>query len=50
LVIVVSASIMIGVMRDGRASKSLLYIPLLLLLAYAVFYISQFAVGTLVGT
>lgn len=50
LVIAVSASIMIGVMRDGRVSKSLLYIPLLLLIAYAVFYVSQFAVGLMVRT
>ncbi|MEK6971007.1 MAG: type II secretion system F family protein [archaeon] len=48
LVIAVSASLLIGIMRDGKASKSLLYIPLLLLIAYTVFYVSQFAVGLMV--
>ena len=48
-VVAVSAAVMMGVMRDGKVSKSLLYIPLLLLLAYAVFFASQFLVGRIVG-
>ncbi|MFH0970908.1 MAG: type II secretion system F family protein [Candidatus Diapherotrites archaeon] len=48
-VIAVSAAAMIGIMRDGKLSKSLIYLPLLLMVAYAVFYLSQFAVGMLVG-
>ncbi len=48
-IIAVSAAVMMGVMRDGKVSKSLLYIPLLLLLAYAVFFASQLLVGNIVG-
>jgi pilus assembly protein TadC len=49
-ILAVSAGVMVGVMRDGNVAKSLIYIPLLLLVAYTVFYLSQFAVGILVGT
>lgn len=48
-IIAVAASVMIGAMRDGKLSKSLLYAPLLLMLAYAIFFISQALVGTIVG-
>ncbi len=48
-IIAVAASVMIGAMRDGKLSKSLLYIPLLLMLAYTVFFLSQMLVGTIVG-
>ncbi len=47
--IVVCVALMMGIMRDGKVAKSLLYIPLLLLVAYAVFFVSQFAIGTLIG-
>ncbi|MBM3282038.1 MAG: hypothetical protein FJY86_01700 [Candidatus Diapherotrites archaeon] len=48
-IVAVAASVMIGAMRDGKLSKSLLYAPLLLMLAYAVFFISQTLVGSIVG-
>ena len=48
-IVAVAASVMIGAMRDGKLSKSLLYAPLLLMLAYAIFFISQALVGTIVG-
>lgn len=49
-VLSVAAGIMIGVMREGNVAKSLIYIPLLLLVAYTVFFLSQLAVGSLLGT
>lgn len=49
-IISVAAAVMIGAMRDGKLSKSLLYIPLLLMLAYTVFFVSQVLVGTIVGS
>lgn len=48
-IIAIAASVMIGAMRDGKLSKSLLYAPLLLMVAYAVFFASQVLVGTIVG-
>lgn len=49
-ILAVATGVIMGAMRDGKLSKSLLYIPLLLLLAYAVFFISQVLVGSLVGS
>lgn len=48
-IISVAAAVMIGAMRDGKLSKSLLYTPLLLMLAYTVFFLSQILVGSIVG-
>lgn len=48
-IVSVAAAIIMGAMRDGKLSKSLLYIPLLLLVAYAVFYISQAVIGSFIG-
>lgn len=38
---VLAASIMIGLMREGKAGKSLIYLPILLLVAYLTFFIAK---------
>ncbi len=50
LVLAVATAVMMGVMREGKPSKSLLYMPFLVLLAYIVFYLSRFVTGLLVGS
>lgn len=44
---VVAAGIMIGLMREGRAGKSLIYLPILLLVAYLTFFIAKGAISFL---
>ncbi len=46
---VVSASVMIAIMRHGKIGKSMVYIPVLLLIAYAIYYASNLMSGLLLG-
>lgn len=50
LVLGISTAVMMGIMRDGKLSKSLLYMPFLVLLAYIVYFLSRFVTGLLVGS
>lgn len=47
---VIATSAMISLMRDGRAGKAVLYAPIVLLIAYAVYYFALFAVNALLGS
>jgi len=49
LVEVTAAGIMISLMRDGSLSKSIIYIPLLLLIAYVTYYVSAFLSAIAIG-
>ena len=42
LIEVAATGVMISLMRDGKASKSIIYTPVLLLVAYIAYYISAF--------
>jgi hypothetical protein len=46
----IATAVMMGIMRDGKLSKSLLYMPFLVLLAYIVYFLSRFVTGLLVGS
>jgi len=46
---IVAAGIMIALMREGSANKSIIYIPILLLVAYTIYYISLFWSGAFIG-
>lgn len=45
----IATSAMIALMREGKASKALLYAPILLLIAYAIYYLALFAVNGMLG-
>ena len=50
LIIEVCASgLMIAITREGKASKSLIYIPILLLMAFTCYYLASFASQFLIG-
>lgn len=49
LIEVTASGIMISLMRDGRASKSIIYIPILLLVAYLAYYASAFVASGIIG-
>ncbi len=49
LIEVTASGIMISLMRDGRVSKSIIYIPILLLVAYLAYYASVFVAGGIIG-
>tara|TARA_Y100000310_G_C20637292_1_gene791879 strand:+ start:759 stop:1694 length:936 start_codon:yes stop_codon:yes gene_type:complete len=46
---VTASGIMIALMRDGKISKSIIYIPVLLLVAYLVYYASAFISNLAIG-
>lgn len=46
---VIATSAMVALMREGKASKALLYAPILLLMAYTVYYLALFSVNALLG-
>ncbi len=46
---VVAAGAMIALTREGKISKSLIYIPVLLLIAFVCYYIAVFASGLMIG-
>ncbi|MDP2667003.1 MAG: type II secretion system F family protein [Candidatus Diapherotrites archaeon] len=48
-ILAIATAVIVGVMRDGRVSKSLLYAPLLLLVAYMVFFVSRVVIGAFLG-
>ncbi|MDP2974346.1 MAG: type II secretion system F family protein [Candidatus Diapherotrites archaeon] len=49
LIEVVAGAIMIALVREGKMNKSIIYLPILLLVAYACFYLSAFASSGLIG-
>lgn len=46
---VVASGAMIALTREGKISKSLIYIPVLLLIAFICYYIAAFASGLMIG-
>ncbi len=44
------SSMMIALMREGKISKSIIYFPILLFIAYIVYILAQFVSAWLVGT
>ncbi|MBI5872445.1 type II secretion system F family protein [archaeon] len=46
---VAASSVMMALMREGKASKSIIYFPGLLLIAFVIFFVARFAIGTLLG-
>jgi flagellar protein FlaJ len=50
LIIEVCASgVMISITREGKVNKSLIYIPILLLIAFTCYYLALFASGAMIG-
>ncbi len=49
LIEAIAIGAMLAIMRNGKITKSIIYIPMLLLIAYFVFYASAFLGSTLVG-
>ncbi len=49
LIEVIASGAMISLTREGKISKSLLYIPILLLVAFTCYSISEFASGLVIG-
>ncbi|MDD5163833.1 MAG: type II secretion system F family protein [Candidatus ainarchaeum sp.] len=48
LIEVAASSVMISLMREGKISKSIIYFPVLLLIAFVTYYASVFLAGTLI--
>lgn len=46
---IVATSIMMSLMREGNMNKSIIYFPILLLVAYVVYLVSQVLSGLMVG-
>ena len=49
LISVVATGIMMSLIREGKINKSIIYIPVLLLVAYAMYYISVMLLGIVLG-
>ncbi|HLD58838.1 MAG TPA: type II secretion system F family protein [archaeon] len=49
LIEVLATSTMVALMRDGKLSKSIIYFPILLLLAFILYYVAGFASGLMIG-
>ena len=47
---VVASAVMVSLMREGKASKSIIYFPALLLLAFVIFFAAKFMIGMLLGS
>ncbi|MDO8647573.1 MAG: type II secretion system F family protein [Candidatus Diapherotrites archaeon] len=47
---VLASSVMMALMRDGKASKSIIYFPALLLLAFVIFFAARFAIGLMLNS
>lgn len=45
---VVASGIMISITREGKINKSLIYIPILLLMAFVCYYLAYIATGTII--
>ena len=46
IVEVIGSGIMMSIIREGKVNKSIIYIPVLLLIAFIVYYASKFVIGT----
>lgn len=46
LVEVIGSGLMMSIIREGKVNKSIIYIPVLILLAFMVYYASKFVIGT----
>jgi len=42
---VIGSGLMMSIIREGKVNKSIIYIPVLLLLAFVVYYLSKFIIG-----
>ena len=42
---VIGSGLMMSIIREGKINKSIIYIPVLLLLAFVVYYLSKFIIG-----
>jgi len=49
LIEVVASGVMISLTREGKISKSLIYIPILLLMAFTCYYLAMFASHLMIG-
>ncbi len=49
LISVIATGIMMALIREGKINKSIIYIPVLLLIAYTMYYISTIMLGILLG-
>jgi len=48
---VIGSGLMMSIIREGKVNKSIIYIPVLLLLAFIVYYLAKFVIGSaLVGS
>jgi len=50
LIQVIATSLMISLMRDGNINKSILYLPILLLIAFALYYVGMLGSAFIVGS
>jgi len=51
IVEVIGTGLMMSIIREGKINKSIIYIPVLLLIAFIVYYLSKFIIGgTLMGS
>jgi archaeal flagellar protein FlaJ len=50
LIQVIATSLMISLMRDGNINKSILYLPILLLIAFALYYVGMIGSAFIVGS
>jgi len=49
MVEVLASGVMVSLTREGKAAKSLIYIPLLLLIGFVFYYLSVFVSGLMIG-
>lgn len=49
IILVIATGIMMGLIREGRINKSIIYIPILLLIAYTIYYISLSTLRVVLG-
>ncbi len=42
---VIGSGLMMSIIREGKINKSIIYIPVLLLLAFVIYYLSKFVIG-----
>jgi len=48
---IIGTGLMMSIIREGKVNKSIIYIPVLLLLAFIVYYLAKFVIGSaLVGS
>ena len=49
LIEVLAAAVIIALMREGKIAKSIIYFPILLLIAYIVYFAAAIASAAIVG-